>query len=153
MTGPGGVSMQVPESKRLGDPPLLRLERESSHAYLSMLLHARSHQAELRAEARVEDRLMQLCTQNLERFQVCFLTQPALMAVILHFPPPICSAQEAGKQDCSAVNLGRCSIQWAMQAQRAGLDSRPQGLHTPLFTAKSPRDMSQLCRLLDSISI
>ena len=62
--------MQVAEAKRLGDPPLLRLERESSHAYLSMLLHARSNLPELSAEAKIEGRLMQLCLQNLERFQV-----------------------------------------------------------------------------------
>ena len=62
--------MQVAEAKRLGDPPLLRLERESSHAYLSMLLHARSNLPELSAEANIEGRLMQLCLQNLERFQV-----------------------------------------------------------------------------------
>lgn len=62
--------MQVAEAKRLGDPPLLRLERESSHAYLSMLLHARSNLPELSAQAKVEARLMQLCMQNLERFQV-----------------------------------------------------------------------------------
>lgn len=62
--------MQVAEAKRLGDPPLLRLERESSHAYLSMLLHACSNLPTLSAEAKVEARLMQLCMQNLERFQV-----------------------------------------------------------------------------------
>ncbi len=62
--------VQVVEARRLADPPLLRLEREASHAYLSMLMHARGSLPELSAEAHVEDRLMQLCTQNLERFQV-----------------------------------------------------------------------------------
>ncbi len=33
---------QVPEERALADPPLLRLESEASHAYLSMLLHVQT---------------------------------------------------------------------------------------------------------------
>ena len=33
---------QVPEDRALEDPPLLRLESEASHAYLSMLLHVQT---------------------------------------------------------------------------------------------------------------
>lgn len=36
LTGVWGV--QVPEDRAVGDPPLLRLESEASHAYLSVLL-------------------------------------------------------------------------------------------------------------------
>ncbi len=51
------MSSQVPEERALGDPPLLRLESEASHAYLSMLLHVQTAQpplatAEVRASAR-----------------------------------------------------------------------------------------------------
>lgn len=34
--------MQVPEDRLLADPPLLRLESEASHAYLSILLHVQT---------------------------------------------------------------------------------------------------------------
>ena len=90
--------MQVAEAKRLGDPPLLRLERESSHAYLSMLLHARSNLPELSAEAKVEARLMQLCMQNLERFQVSCRASPFTVAECIEG----CKLQ---KQPCSSRKL------------------------------------------------
>ncbi len=54
----------------LVDPPLLRLESEASHAYLSMLLHLlASAPATLQEAAQVEARLYALCTATLERFQ------------------------------------------------------------------------------------
>lgn len=62
---------QVPEGKALADPPLLRLEGEACHAYLSMLLHLNTAASEpLQEAADVERRLMQLCTANLRCFQV-----------------------------------------------------------------------------------
>ena len=65
------ASPQVPEGKALGDPPLLRLEGEACHAYLSMLLHLNTAASEpLQEAADVERRLMQLCTANLRCFQV-----------------------------------------------------------------------------------
>lgn len=90
--------MQVAEAKRLGDPPLLRLERESSHAYLSMLLHARSNLPELSAEAKVEARLMQLCMQNLERFQVSCRTRLLTVTACIK----CCRLQ---KQPCSSPKM------------------------------------------------
>ena len=41
------VAAQVPEDRVLADPPLLRLESEASHAYLSILLHVQTAQPEL----------------------------------------------------------------------------------------------------------
>lgn len=41
------VAAQVPEDRLLADPPLLRLESEASHAYLSILLHVQTAQPEL----------------------------------------------------------------------------------------------------------
>ena len=62
---------QVPEGKALADPPLLRLEGEACHAYLSMLLHLNTAASEpLQEAADVEKRLMQLCIANLRCFQV-----------------------------------------------------------------------------------
>jgi hypothetical protein len=40
-------TVQVPEDRVLADPPLLRLESEASHAYLSILLHVQTAQPEL----------------------------------------------------------------------------------------------------------
>jgi len=66
----------VPEGKALADPPLLRLEGEACHAYLSMLLHLNTAaSAPLQAAADVEKRLLQLSIGNLRCFQVS------------HFPP------------------------------------------------------------------
>ncbi len=62
---------QVPDGKALADPPLLRLEGEACHAYLSMLLHLNTAASEpLQEAADVERRLMQLCIANLRCFQV-----------------------------------------------------------------------------------
>lgn len=41
------AAAQVPEDRVLADPPLLRLESEASHAYLSILLHVQTAQPEL----------------------------------------------------------------------------------------------------------
>ncbi|CAL8462959.1 g2493 [Coccomyxa elongata] len=61
---------KVPEGKLLSDPPLLRLEGEACHAYLSMLLHLNSAGSEpLRQAAGVEQRLLALCIANLECFE------------------------------------------------------------------------------------
>ncbi|KAK9829453.1 hypothetical protein WJX72_005963 [[Myrmecia] bisecta] len=60
----------VAEARMLVDPPLLRLESEACHAYLSMLLHLQADApAELQEVAEVEARLFALCTATLERFQ------------------------------------------------------------------------------------
>ena len=62
----------MPDGKALADPPLLRLEGEACHAYLSMLLHLNTAASEpLQEAADVERRLMQLCIANLRCFQVC----------------------------------------------------------------------------------
>ena len=72
--------MQVPEGKQLADPPLLRLESEACHAYLSMLLHLNAAgSGALRSAAHVEQRL-ELCTANLDCFEVrahCMVGCPA----------------------------------------------------------------------------
>jgi hypothetical protein len=55
----------------LVDPPLLRLESEACHAYLSMLLHLNTAASEpLQQAAQVEPRLLRLCIANLECFEV-----------------------------------------------------------------------------------
>lgn len=55
----------------LADPPLLRLESEACHAYLSMLLHLNAAASEpLQQAARVEERLLGLCIANLQCFEV-----------------------------------------------------------------------------------
>ena len=63
-------ALQVMEGRELPDPPLLRLESEAGHAYLSMLntLYLSASQ-ECKAGANVEPRLLQLCSANLERFE------------------------------------------------------------------------------------
>ena len=61
----------MPEGKALADPPLLRLEGEACHAYLSMLLHLNTAASEpLQQAADVESRLLQLCIANLRCFRV-----------------------------------------------------------------------------------
>jgi len=61
---------QVPEGKLLLDPPLLRLESEAGHAYLSLLLHLHTAGSPpLRAAAAVEARLAALCEANLAAFE------------------------------------------------------------------------------------
>ncbi len=61
----------MPEGKALADPPLLRLEGEACHAYLSMLLHLNTAASEpLQQAADVESRLLQLCIANLQCFRV-----------------------------------------------------------------------------------
>jgi len=60
----------VPEGKLLLDPPLLRLESEAGHAYLSLLLHLHTAGSPpLRAAAAVEARLAALCEANLAAFE------------------------------------------------------------------------------------
>ncbi len=60
----------MPEGKLLLDPPLLRLESEAGHAYLSLLLHLHTAGSpQLRAAARVEARLAALCEANLAAFE------------------------------------------------------------------------------------
>ncbi len=61
---------QVPEERCLGDPPLLRLESEASHAYLSTLLDLRAGGPD--ADPRVpgiDAQLTGLCVANLQRFR------------------------------------------------------------------------------------
>lgn len=54
---------------KLTDPPLLRLETESSHTYLSVLLHLQlSDLIEIKNHCHIEKRLIDLCLANLERF-------------------------------------------------------------------------------------
>lgn len=66
----------MPEGKALADPPLLRLEGEACHAYLSMLLHLNTAASEpLQEAADVEKRLLQLCIGNLRCFQVSYFSQ------------------------------------------------------------------------------
>ena len=62
---------QVTELRWVADPPLLRVENEGAHAYLSMLLHLNAAGgAPLLEAAQVELRLIRLCTYNLETFTV-----------------------------------------------------------------------------------
>ena len=66
----GLVLAQVPEERCLGDPPLLRLESEASHAYLSTLLDLRAGGPD--ADPRVPgiaSQLTALCVANLQRFR------------------------------------------------------------------------------------
>ena len=69
------LTLQVMEGRELPDPPLLRLESEAGHAYLSMLntLYLSASQ-ECKEGANVEPRLLQLCTANLERFEAGLLS-------------------------------------------------------------------------------
>lgn len=63
--------MQVPEGRRLADPPLMRLESEGGHAYLSMLLQLSTSQTDAQQQADIEARLVSLALATLQRFQVC----------------------------------------------------------------------------------
>ena len=72
---------QVPDNRRLADPPLMRLESEGGHAYLSMLLQLSATQTEVQHQAEVEARLVSLSLATLQRFQVCH------GLAMLHFAP------------------------------------------------------------------
>lgn len=63
--------MQVVDSRRLAGPPLMRLESEGGHAYLSMLLQLSASQTQKDQQAEVEGRLVTLALATLQRFQVC----------------------------------------------------------------------------------
>ena len=65
------VVVQVADNRRLADPPLMRLESEAGHAYLSMLLQLSASQTEVQQQADVEARLVTLSLATLQRFQVC----------------------------------------------------------------------------------
>ena len=74
------VAMQVVDSRRLADPPLMRLESEGGHAYLSMLLQLSASQTQKDEQAEVEARLVTLALATLQRFQVrasCHFTSPS----------------------------------------------------------------------------
>jgi hypothetical protein len=60
----------VSPDRALADPPALHLEVESSQIYLRILLYIMSHGDMALVEATgVEERLVQLCARNLERFE------------------------------------------------------------------------------------
>ena len=62
---------QVIETRRVTDPPLMRVENEAGHAYLSMLLHLSSSAGpSLQEAAGILSRLLSLCIENLKAFQV-----------------------------------------------------------------------------------
>ena len=62
--------VQVPEERCLGDPPLLRLESEASHAYLSTLLDLRAGGPDVDPRVpRIDTQLTALCVANLQRFK------------------------------------------------------------------------------------
>lgn len=65
------IGLQVPEGRELPDPPLLRLENEAGHAYLSMLntLYLAADEP-VQQGIQVEDRLLDLCSATLSRFEV-----------------------------------------------------------------------------------
>ncbi|KAL0051487.1 hypothetical protein WJX82_008426 [Trebouxia sp. C0006] len=60
---------KVVDSRRLADPPLMRLESEGGHAYLSMLLQLSASQTQKEQQAEVEGRLVTLALATLQRFQ------------------------------------------------------------------------------------
>jgi hypothetical protein len=62
----------VEDYKALPDPPLMKLENEASHSYLSVLLHINMAPggSDVKAAACIEERLVELCTANLERYEV-----------------------------------------------------------------------------------
>lgn len=64
------VLVQVADNRRLADPPLMRLESEGGHAYLSMLLQLSASQTGVQQQANVEARLVTLSLATLQRFQV-----------------------------------------------------------------------------------
>ena len=79
------ASAQLPDGKALADPPLLRLEGEACHAYLSMLMHLNTAASEpLQQAADVENRLLQLCIANLRCFQVRFHGAPCMAMHRMH---------------------------------------------------------------------
>lgn len=61
----------IPEDQRLMDPPLVRLEIDSTHSLLSLLLHVcLTDQEKLKEDCEAEKKLMELCLMILERFDV-----------------------------------------------------------------------------------
>lgn len=64
------LAVQVADNRRLADPPLMRLESEGGHAYLSMLLQLSASQTQVEQQAEVEARLVSLGLATLQRFQV-----------------------------------------------------------------------------------
>jgi len=61
----------VPDHRAIPDPPLMKLESEASHSYLSVLLHINMAPggSETKASACVEERLVELCIANLQRYE------------------------------------------------------------------------------------
>ena len=75
--------VQVADNRRLADPPLMRLESEGGHAYLSMLLQLSASQAGVQQQADVEARLVTLSLATLQRFQVCFCLNTCAALLLL----------------------------------------------------------------------
>uniref|UniRef100_A0A061RZG9 Brefeldin a-inhibited guanine nucleotide-exchange protein 2-like n=1 Tax=Tetraselmis sp. GSL018 TaxID=582737 RepID=A0A061RZG9_9CHLO len=61
----------VAEHRCLPDPPLMKLESEASHSYLSVLLHISMAPgaSEAKSAACIEERLVELCVANLQRYE------------------------------------------------------------------------------------
>ena len=89
------MGVQVPDNRRLADPPLMRLESEGGHAYLSMLLQLSASQTEVQQQADVEARLVTLGLATLQRFQVGHpaqhLPQHQLPSTLKSMLPESCS--------------------------------------------------------------
>lgn len=99
----------VSEDKMVMDPPLLRLETEACHAFLSVLLYVstESERPQIRSECYSEDRLVRLCIANLERFGLGIST-----AALAETHPPSTSSNAAPTsrtQDSSYATIGRTS--------------------------------------------
>jgi len=82
---------RVPQDCMATDPPLLRLEAESSHAYLSVLMHVLSYSkdtTDIKGRCGATPRMVRLCTSTLERFaQVGGAVQPDPEYVAQHANP------------------------------------------------------------------
>ena len=62
----------VKDHRAIQDPPLMKLESEASHSYLSVLLHINMApgSSDTKTSAHIEERLVELCIANLQRYEV-----------------------------------------------------------------------------------
>lgn len=139
------VEDRVPEDRRVPDPPLLRLETESSHAYLSILVHLLTVRAapELCSQVGVYQQLVGLCRGVLERFAMGIPTDEQQQPPAVRQQPP-----KAGQLYPPPHAPNTSPPQATASHPRTGLTSLPPiALPTAEYSHMCPLVTSALCAL------